>query len=115
MPRTRTLPKRYNISETRFRELYYYTLQYQEWLEELKSGSLSPYRKEELRRRIAQIDITCYEANPELASYIRRGVTQKGMTYLALRNRHEIPCDRNTYYKYRRKFYWLLDKKKNET
>ena len=79
MPRKK-LPKQYGISEFRFRELYYYTLQYPE---------------------------------EGLAEYIRAGVVWKDMTYTKLKSVFGIPCDRNTYYKYRRKFYWLLDKKKD--
>lgn len=105
----RPLPKRYEISENRFRELYYYTLQYPEWVKELQKKDS---QKKELQKRIEQIEEVCNEASQELSSFIKIGVTQKGMTYAALKSRYEIPCDRNTYYKYRRKFYWLLDKKK---
>lgn len=108
------LPEQYGISELRFRELYYYALQYGEWEKELRQGDCdcSQQRVEDLRRRIDQIDMICLEANEELAHYLKLGVTNKDVTYTVLNARYGIPCDRNTYYKYRRKFYWLLDKRK---
>lgn len=108
----RRLPKKYGISELRFRELYYYALQYGEWEKELKQGSCSQQRAEDLRHRITQIDETVFETCEELAPYIKLGVTNKDITYTVLALGCGIPCSRNTYYKYRRKFYWLLDKKK---
>ena len=99
------LPKKYGISEFRFRELYYYTLQYPEWEKEYLAGKKSPEELESL-------DIICLRAEEGLAEYIRAGVIWKDMTYTTLRSMFGIPCDRNTYYKYRRKFYWLLDKER---
>lgn len=110
MPKRR-LPERYKISGYRFCELYYHALQYGEWERELKKNP-DKRRESDLQRRIARIDATCFEANEELAHYIKLGVTNKDVTYTVLKMIYDIPCDRNTYYKYRRKFYWLLDKKK---
>lgn len=107
----RRMPKRYKISEYRFRELYYHVLQYSEWKEELRKGT-NRRRDTDLQRLVTRVDATCLEANKELASYIKLGVTNKDVTYTVLKMIYDIPCDRNTYYKYRRKFYWLLDKKK---
>lgn len=111
MPRKK-LPKRYGISEFRFRELYYYTLQYPEWEKAYLAGKKSPEELESLRRKMDEIDILCLRAEEGLAEYIRAGVIWKDMTYTTLRSVFGIPCDRNTYYKYRRKFYWLLDKER---
>lgn len=102
MSRIRGLPKGYKISETRFRELYYFCLQYNEWQKQRNSYA----------EKIKMVEDACMEASPELAPYIKEAVTNKGVTYQRLRSRLNIPCDRNTYYKYRRKFYWILDKKK---
>lgn len=107
------LPKSYNIKEERFRELYYYCLQYHHWVKELRQEDIALQRKKELNQKITQIDLICNKVHPELASYIKRGVTEKNATYIVLRERYDMPCSRNTYYKYRRKFYWLLDKEKS--
>lgn len=112
MPRKK-LPKQYGISEFRFRELYYYTLQYPEWEREFLAGRKTPEELEKLRAKMDQIDILCLMTEEGLAEYIRAGVVWKDMTYTKLKSVFGIPCDRNTYYKYRRKFYWLLDKKKD--
>ena len=61
MPRKR-LPKRYGISEFRFRELYYYTLQYPEWEKAYLAGKKSPEELESLRRKMDEIDIICLRA-----------------------------------------------------
>ena len=111
MPR-KILPKQYGISEFRFRELYYYTLQYPEWEKAYLAGKKSPEELESLRRKMDEIDILCLRAEEGLAEYIRAGVIWKDMTYTTLRSEFGIPCDRNTYYKYRRKFYWLLEKER---
>lgn len=112
MPR-RKLPKQYGISEFRFRELYYYTLQYPEWEREFLIGRKPREELDNLRKKMDQIDILCIRAEDGLAEYIRAGVIWRDMTYARLKSVFDIPCDRNTYYKYRRRFYWLLDKEKS--
>ena len=62
------LPKQYGISEFRFRELYYYTLQYPEWEKEYLAGKKSPEELESLRRKMDEIDILCLRAEEGLAS-----------------------------------------------
>lgn len=112
MSRIRGLPKEYKISEIRFRELYYFCLQYHEWKSQRSKYTRDSREYQEYTEKINMVERACEEVGGELAPYIREAVTNKGITYQTLRSRMNIPCSSNTYYKYRRKFYWLIDKKK---
>lgn len=57
----------------------------------------------DLVRRIA------YEADPDLASYIFRAVTE-GLSYTYLKTKLAIPCGKDMYYDRYRRFFWLLSK-----
>lgn len=124
----------YNISSHRFMELYHFCLQYNEWKDELKykcssvksieitdmltahSGSDQTQdlamRRAELSKRCELIEQTAIEADAELYPYILKAVTNEGVSYNYLKMVCGIPCSRNTYYSRRKKFYWLLSKKK---
>lgn len=124
---------KYNISKYRFRELYYFCLQYHEWQDELKyntdtvgaicydglphgsnisdqTGNLGA-RRAELARRCEIIEQTAVEADPEIYQYILRAVTDEHITYKYLKTVMGIPCGKDMYYDRRRKFYWLLSRK----
>lgn len=60
----------------------------------------------DLVRRIA------FEADPELASYIFKAVTE-GLSYTYLKTKLNIPCGRDMYYDRYRRFFWLLSKARN--
>ncbi len=50
-------------------------------------------------------------ADPELAEYLLKGVTQ-GWTYSVLLARMNIPCSKDVYYDRYRRFFWLLHKER---
>lgn len=135
MGKVRTLNTKYGISKNRFKELYYWCLQYNEWKDELKyktdtvkaieahdmpggSGSIgSPterlaMRRSKLEENCRLIEQTAIETDPDLYQYILKAVTDEGITYRYLSLIMGIPCSQNTYYERRRKFYWLLNQKK---
>lgn len=124
---------KYGISNYRFRELYYFCLQYWEWRDELKyiwpeyretrqsgqpmessisdqTGTLG-IRRAELSGRCELIEQTAIEADPDIYEYIIKAVTNVGVTYKYLDKVMGIPCGKDMYYDRRRKFYWLLSKK----
>ena len=125
--------KKYNISKHRFRELYYFCLQYQEWLDELKyktddvssvgitnmpTSRNTNSNVERLALRRAQLEEKCkileqtaIEADPELYQYILKAVTNEGISYNYLKMVMNIPCCKNVWYDRRRKFYYLLSEK----
>ncbi len=126
---------KYGISKKRFKELYYWCLQYGEWKDELKyktdtaksiqiSGMPSAHntgdptfqlvaRREQLERNCKLIEQTAIETDPDIYQYLLKAVTDEDVTYWYLKTVMGIPCSKNTYYDRRRKFYWLLDQKKN--
>ena len=125
--------KKYNISKHRFRELYYFCLQYQEWLDELKyktddvssvgitnmptSHSTNSnverlaLRRVQLEEKCKILEQTAIEADPELYQYILKAVTNEGISYNYLKMVMNIPCCKNVWYDRRRKFYYLLSQK----
>ena len=125
--------KKYNISKHRFRELYYFCLQYQEWLDELKyktddvssvgitnmpTSHNTNSNVERLALRRAQLEEKCkileqtaIEADETLYQYIIKDVTNEGVSYNYLKMVMNIPCCKNVWYDRRRKFYYLLSQK----
>lgn len=125
---------KYGISKNRFRELYYWCLQYDEWKDELKyktdtvgameitdmptsrnvsdSTQQLAFRRAALQKNCELIEQTAIEADAEIYQYIIKAVTDEDVTYTYLDMVMGIPCSRNTYYERRKKFYWTLDKRK---
>lgn len=135
MPNVRPLNKdKYNISKHRFLELYHFCMQYKEWKAELEAltdtvkaigysekikGSSMKSATEELAMKRAElskkcelIEQTAIEADPELYQYIIEGVTEEYASFRYLKQSLEIPCEKDMYYNRRRRFFWLLSKKK---
>lgn len=133
MANVRTLNKdKYNISNYRFRELYYFCLQYDEWMQELKEkrdplkgmqytgmpGSGTPGNPTEknaiicaeLSHKCGLIEDAAKAADPELWQYILYAVTNENITFKFLKMQKDIPCERDRYYNSRRKFYYYLDR-----
>ena len=133
MANIRALNKdKYNISNYRFRELYYFCLQYDEWIETLEeirnplqgmqySGMPSsgvpgnPTMKAamncaHLSHKCAAVEAAAKEADPELYEYILYAVTHENVTFKFLKMQKNMPCERDRYYSSRRKFYFWLDK-----
>lgn len=125
---------KYGISKNRFLELYYWCLQYGEWKKELKylintvgameindittsKNSGDSTQKLAMRRGMLEqncqlIEQTTIEADSDIYQYILKAVTEEEVTYQYLKLIMEIPCGKDMYYDRRRKFYWLLDKRK---
>lgn len=124
---------KYKISSKRFRELYYFCLQYDEWKKELKnlenplksidlsneikgSGTASPtediaIKRLELSEKCNLIEETAKKVAGDLYEYLLLAITkEKTFNYISLIK--NIPCSRNTFYSIRRKFYFLLSQSK---
>lgn len=136
MPKVRAAVKKtnkYYIPKHRFYELYHYCLQYNDWMNEYNSiGQLSAVnndgqfgsgpgdptfakaeRRLELRKKIDEIREAAAAADWDLAKYILLAVTKEGASYQYLHNVKGMPCSRKMFYDRRRKFYWIMDKKRN--
>ncbi len=70
-------------------------------------------RRVTLEENCRMIEQTAIETDADIYKYILKAVTEEDITYEYLRMIMEIPCSHNTYYDRRRKFYWILDKRKN--
>lgn len=127
-------PKKYSLGKYRFREVYYFALQYNEWQQELKHNTDTvksrkltgmpgaagagdeterlAIRRVELRKNMETIEQAAIETDPELYQYILLAVTNEWATYNYLKTSLNIPCGKNSFYDRRRKFYWILSQKK---
>lgn len=121
------------ISKHAFYTAYHYALQYNEWHDEYEqissglqgvaydgishgSGIAKPteaagIRGAELSAKMELIQETARQADPVIAKYILKAVTNEGITYDYLRGIMGIPCGHNQYYRARRKFYYLLSER----
>ncbi len=135
MPNVRTLNKdKYKISKHRFLELYHFCLQYPEWKKELTfltdtvkaigyseeikgTGTGSPterlaIKRAELEEKCKMIEQAAIEADAEIYPYILKGVTEEYTSFRYLKQTMGIPCGKNMYYDRRRRFFWILSRKK---
>lgn len=133
MANVRTLNKdKYNINKFRFKELYYFCLQYDEWLESLddmrntlkgmqysampSSGNPGdPTMKAaiecaEISKKCAAVEAAARAADPDLYEFLLYAVTHENISFNLLKVQKDIPCERDRYYDSRRKFYFHLDK-----
>lgn len=125
----------YWISKHRYYQLVHYCLQYNEWKDmRRRIGDISAVnldgmpkstgpsrgienagvRRAELKHKMELIEHTAREADPALAEWIVKGVTNDGIGYDYLRDVMGIPCGRRQYHERRRKFFWLLSQKLGE-
>lgn len=135
MPNVRPISeKKYQISKKRFAELYYFCLQYNEWMDELKyntdtvrsiniSNMPKSYRNSDptqtlairrvnLQKKCELIRQAAAETDGEIYAYIMKAVTNEGITYNYLKEFMDIPCGKDLYYDRRRRFFWILSNKK---
>lgn len=125
---------KYWISKHRHYELKHFCLQYNTWkkmyaeLDGFNSGNDNiVYSKTttpsnptnncvEIKmgylERMDLVRRTAYEADPYLANYIFKAVTED-LSYTYLKAKLDIPCGRDMYYDRYRKFFWLLSKARN--
>lgn len=127
--------KAYHISKHRYYELMHFCRQYDDFVASRKflleaviphaasgiicnDGSIISdktgywaMKLEAIDRKIELIENSCREVDNELCDYIFEAVT-KGTPFSVLEGRG-IPCSKNTFYDRYRKFFWLLDKSKD--
>ena len=123
--------KKYKISKYRFKELYYFCLQYNDWIKEIRENRMlssieqgeckgnnigrptenAGLRNADLTERVKLIEQTAIEAAPDIYQYILLAVTNEGYTFNYLKMIKGMPCERDKFYDRRRKFFYLLSKK----
>lgn len=126
--------EKYNISRSRYRELYYFCLQYDERKREMEElRYLSPPQDDGMPRgggisnptervgmKIARLamenDImeqAAKEASPDLCYWILEAA-KYDLKFDFLHLREGMPCGKNEFQKMRHKFYYILDQKKRD-
>ena len=123
---------KYYISRHRYYELKHFCLQYPEFKKiynnlcgKIPGGIIQISNDDvvrvdqsaEVRQRylnkITMIENTAKMLDPVLGEYILKGVTE-GLPYTYFRMREDIPCCKDVYYDLYRKFFWLLNFKKKD-
>lgn len=125
----------YYIGKQRYYELKHFCLQYQEWVGTIKyidglsksPGGLENFGKsynignpteqaaEErayFSKKIDLLEAVAKDTDPIIGSYILKGVTQ-GIPYDKLNAFDEVPCGKDMYYELYRKFFWILDQRRD--
>ncbi len=123
--------KKYKISKYRFKELYYFCLQYNDWMKEIRENRMlssieqgegkvnnigrptenAGLRNADLTERVKLIEQTAIEAAPDIYQYILLAVTNEGYSFNYLKMMKGMPCEKDKFYDRRRKFFYLLSKK----
>ena len=117
---------KYGISKERYRELMYFCMQYQGWKDRIEYGLKAgchdgqphggsvgnPTEEQAIKNaeyecKAKMIEDTAYETDQELWKYILNSVTM-GIPYEYMK----APCGRRQFYDARRKFFYLLSKKR---
>ena len=123
----------YWIEKERYLELKHFCMQYSRWKESYEELSKSfPYLKDsEIKGtdisdttskiamlmlnysdKISLLENIAKETDEEINNYILKAVTNN-IPYVTLQMMYGIPCSRDTFYKRYRKFFWILDKRRN--
>ena len=126
---------RYKISKHRYYELKHFCLQYREWKDRymeltynlglavpdqtaVRTGYLSDNTANSaivrsiLKKNMELVDEICEAADSELSFYLKKAVTE-GVTFVNLKSRYSIPCERGMFYDRYRKFFWMLSRAKD--
>lgn len=125
---------KYWIDKNRYYELKYFCLQYPLWRKayelldglQLCSYDLVYVSNSDLSdvtgkcveerslyfERMKTVEQAAIEADPYLASYILKAVTE-GYSYNYLQTQLNIPCGRDMYYDRYRRFFWILSNSRN--
>lgn len=129
---------KYSISSNRYRELKYFCYQYDDWNRELEALGQDSRPKgivydevqshtntvgspteaavvqiQTLKEKIEMLESAAKEASGDLWMYILLYVTNPDINFHYLEMVNGIPCSRRSFYNYRRKFFYYLDKKKD--
>lgn len=123
---------KYWIPKFRYLELKNFCLQYPEWKAELNSldplkahSEISPpgifsdptneivIKRLELNKKISLIDKCAELAEPLISAWLVKGITEN-YTYEYLKYKLSLPAGREYYYDRYRKFFFILDKKREK-
>lgn len=118
----------YWIEKHRYYELKHFCLQYPTWKKVLGSidgiaarpdlcvftsdvsdpTAMAALAREYYFDRMSMVQNCAYDADPVIGEYVFKAVIS-GMSYDHLNAKMDIPCCKDVYYDYYRKFFWLLN------
>ena len=121
---------KYWIPKFRYLELKNFCLQYPDWkivlasidplkshFSKISSGKISDptndlaIRRLEIMNNISLVETCASLADPSIASFLIKGITEN-YSYDYLKYQLGLPAGRDYYYDRYRKFFWILDKKR---
>lgn len=128
----------WQLSKHEFYFVYHYALQYTEWNDMVnaiasidtpdpdesdmpKGNGISDttFRKavkiSKYKDKMRMIENLVRETDATIYCWLLKGVTTEGCTYNYLKMVMNIPCGKNYYYEKKRKFYYLLSKRLEQT
>ena len=117
MPNERDI-KIYGISKQRYYELKAKTRQYAEWLAAVRSNAVSASKKIKYQKNIQAVQVAVDKAtastkaiknNDKIKKHLLQIITGKE-SLVKIQYYYEIQLSKNTYYAWRRAFYFELDK-----
>lgn len=125
---------KYYVEKHRYYELKHFCLQYPDWKKmylnlngihlrksEVRTSETNDIydpthdiaeKRERYRKKMELVEQTAMASSPELVYYLMKGVTEE-LSYNLLKTRFDIPCSKDTYYEAYRRFFWLLDQRKD--
>lgn len=123
---------KYYIEKHRYYELKHFCMQYSSWKQKRsqicllsspsficsrKSDSMSPTELSSeshlyFDERIRIVEESAYEAALDLKDFMLKSVTEE-ISYECLRTFWNLPCCKDVWYEMYRKFFWILDKKRD--
>lgn len=124
---------KYYVNRFRYNELRFFCRQYDIWKAAYKGLSTLVSQKldgtipakdivkpveitaaaaDDFLRKINMVEYSAELADPTLAKWIVKGVTE-GLSYDIMNARETIPCCRDDYYRAYRKFFWILSRKRD--
>lgn len=119
---------KYWIDRHRYYELKHFCLQYHTWVKALNSvdgfskrpdlwifnsdvgdpTARAAIAREYYSDRVKMIHDCIEKTDPVIGEYIFQAVTT-GCSYEVIKSRLDIPCCKDVYYEYYRKFFWILN------
>lgn len=69
-------------------------------------------QRERYFNKMEMVEQTALATDPEIGEYVFKAVTED-LSYTYLKTVLEIPCDKDLYFDRYRRFYWLLDKRRD--
>ena len=123
----------YWLSKHRYLELEHFCRQYPDWKRQIQAleprvskswdfGTGSSefnrpveelvIRRDKLLRKIKMVDDAGEEADKSIGRHLVKSITE-GIAFPKMKLLYDIPCEKDMWYDRRRRFFWLLDQRRD--